>query len=132
MRESMKQFSVLLVDDSTTNVVLLEAILEEKGYVILSALNAREAFSILEKEKPDLILLDLLMPKISGFEFLEKIRAEERTRKIPVIVVSAVTNTAEIDRIRELGTVDFVQKPIDMQYLVDLVERTLIQESQNP
>lgn len=127
----MKPNSVLLVDDSTTNIVLLEAILEEKGYTIFSALSAKEAFSILEKEVPDLILLDLLMPKISGFEFLEKIRAEENTRKIPVIVVSAVTNEEEISRIRSMGTVDFIHKPIDMQYLVELVERTLNQETQN-
>jgi CheY-like chemotaxis protein len=128
----MKQYSVLLVDDSTTNIVLLEAILEEKGYIIHAALSAREAFSMLEKEIPDLILLDLLMPKITGFEFLEQIRAEERTRNIPVIVISAVTNTDDISRIQELGTVDFIQKPIDMQYLVELVERTLNQETQTP
>jgi len=126
----MKQFSVLLVDDSTTNIVLLEAILEEKGYILHTALSAREAFSILEKEIPDLILLDLLMPKISGFEFLANIRAEERTRNIPVIVVSAVTNADEITRIRELGTVDFIRKPIDIQYLIDRVARTLNQETQ--
>jgi CheY-like chemotaxis protein len=87
---------------------------------------------MLEKEIPDLILLDLLMPKITGFEFLEQIRAEERTRNIPVIVISAVTNTDDISRIQELGTVDFIQKPIDMQYLVELVERTLNQETQTP
>jgi two-component system, cell cycle response regulator DivK len=128
----MKPNSVLLVDDSTTNIVLLEAILEEKGYLIHAALSAKEAFSILEKELPDVILLDLLMPKVSGFEFLETIRADEKTRKIPVIVVSAVTNEDEINRIKSMGTVDFVQKPIDMQYLVELVGRTLKQETQNP
>lgn len=127
----MKQFSVLLVDDSTTNIVLLEAILEESGYVTHGAQSAAEAFTIIEKEVPDLILLDLLMPKISGFEFLEQIRADERTRKIPVIVVSAVTDNNEIERIKAMGTVDFIQKPIDIQYLVELVGQTLTQKTQN-
>ena len=72
-----RDYKILVVDDSTTNVVLLEAILDEKGYKIETALNAKEAYSIIEKDTPDLILLDLLMPKISGFDFLEEIRKNE-------------------------------------------------------
>ncbi len=68
--KSANEINILIVDDSTTNVVLLEAILDERGYKIHTALNAKEAFSVITKHKPDLILLDLLMPKISGFYFL--------------------------------------------------------------
>jgi CheY-like chemotaxis protein len=71
---------ILVVDDSTTNVVLLEAILDEKGYRIETALNAKEAYAIIAQQIPDLILLDLLMPKISGFDFLAQIRSNEKTR----------------------------------------------------
>lgn len=120
-----KNYNILVVDDSTTNIVLLEAILEEKGYNIHKALSAKEAFNIISKNKIDLILLDLLMPKISGFEFLEEIRKNKKTTNIPVIVVSALTEEETIDKILKMGAIDFVKKPIDINYLVDKVERTL-------
>ncbi len=124
MSES-KDYKILVVDDSTTNVVLLEAILDEKGYIIETALNAKEAYSIIEKETPDLILLDLLMPKISGFEFLEEIRKNQKTKNTPVIVVSALTDEDNIEKILKMGAIDFVKKPIDLQYLVERVEFVL-------
>jgi two-component system cell cycle response regulator DivK len=124
----MKQFKILVIDDSTTNIVLLEAILKEKGYQIETALNAKEAFIRIEKQIPDLILLDLLMPKVSGFDFLEKLRKDKKTENTPVIVISALTNDDEnVRRINNLGTMDFLRKPIDIQYLVNRVEEILHQ-----
>ena len=121
-----KDYTILVVDDSTTNVVLLEAILDEKGYQIETALNAKEAYNVIEKQTPDLILLDLLMPKISGFDFLEEIRKNEKTVNTPVIVVSALTDEENIEKIMNMGAIDFVKKPIDLQYLVDKVESVLL------
>lgn len=122
----MKQSRILVIDDSTTNIVLLEAILAEKGYTIETALNAKEAFTRIEKQVPDLILLDLLMPKVSGFDFLEQLRKDEKTKKTPVIVISAITTDDENTRkINDLETVDFLRKPIDIQYLVSRVEEIL-------
>jgi two-component system cell cycle response regulator DivK len=120
-----RDYKILVVDDSTTNVVLLEAILDEKGYKIETALNAKEAYSIIDKGTPDLILLDLLMPKISGFDFLEEIRKNEKTKKTPVIVVSALTDEENVEKIMSMGAIDFVKKPIDLQYLVERVESVL-------
>jgi PleD family two-component response regulator len=116
---------ILVVDDSTTNVVLLEAILDEKGYIIETALNAKEAFAIMAQHRPDLILLDLLMPKISGFDFLAQIRSNVSTKDTPVIVVSALTDEENVTKIMEMGAIDFVKKPIDLQYLVEKVESVL-------
>ncbi|MBN1143586.1 MAG: response regulator [Bacteroidales bacterium] len=125
----MKQSRILVIDDSTTNIVLLEAILAEKGYTIETALNAKEAFLRIEKQVPDLILLDLLMPKVSGFDFLEQLRKDEKTKKTPVIVISAITTDDENTRkINDLETVDFLRKPIDIQYLVTRVEEILAHE----
>lgn len=122
----MKPSRILVVDDSTTNIVLLEAILTEKGYQIESAMNAKEAFMRIEKQIPDLILLDLLMPKVSGFDFLEELRKKESTRKTPVIVISAInTDDENARRINELEAVDFIRKPIDIQYLVSKVQEIL-------
>lgn len=120
-----RDYTILVVDDSTTNVVLLEAILDEKGYKIETALNAKEAYNLIEKNIPDLILLDLLMPKISGFDFLQEIRKNKITKNTPVIVVSALTDEENIDRIMKMGAIDFVKKPIDLQYLIDKVESIL-------
>lgn len=124
-----KEYNILVVDDSTTNIVLLEAILDEKGYKIHTAVNAKEAYSIISKHNPDLILLDLLMPKISGFEFLEEIKKDEKTKNTPVIVVSALTDSENVEKILKMGAIDFVKKPIDLQYLTDKVESIL---NQNP
>jgi two-component system, cell cycle response regulator DivK len=123
--EEKQEYKILVVDDSTTNVVLLEAILDEKGYQIETALNAREAYALIEKDAPDLILLDLLMPKISGFDFLEEIRKNQKTKNTPVIVVSALTDEENVEKIMKMGAIDFVKKPIDLQYLVEKVESVL-------
>jgi len=116
---------ILVVDDSTTNVVLLEAILDEKGYRIETALNAKEAYAIIAQRNPDLILLDLLMPKISGFDFLAQIRGNENTRNTPVIIISALTDEENVTKIMEMGAIDFIKKPIDLQYLVEKVDSVL-------
>ena len=123
----MKKPCILVVDDSNTNIVLLEAILEDKGYLIQTALSAKEASDCIEKRMPDLILLDLLMPKISGFDFLEKLRINDKTVNIPVIIVSAVIDDESINRIRRLGATGFIQKPVNIQQLIESVERVLPQ-----
>ena len=66
--------TILIIDDSTTNIVLLQAVLNNKGYLIETALNVKDAFSIVNKKNPDLILLDLLMPRINGYDFLKEIK----------------------------------------------------------
>ncbi|MFN8208534.1 MAG: response regulator [Bacteroidales bacterium] len=116
---------VLVVDDSNTNVVLLEAILNDKGYEIETALNAKEAFAIMETKVPDLILLDLLMPKINGYDFLQQVKGNDRTKDIPVIIVSAVTESENIRKTIDMGAVDFIKKPIDIQDLIEKVSKTL-------
>jgi len=116
---------ILIIDDSHTNVVLLQAILGNKGYNTITASNAKEAYLIMENEKPDLILLDLLMPEISGFDFLFHIKSNKETRNIPVIVVSAVTDTANINRALALGAKDYIKKPIELQLFIEKVNETL-------
>jgi two-component system, cell cycle response regulator DivK len=121
----MKEYNILVIDDSTTNIVLLEAIFEDKGFKISTALTVSEAIQIMSKTLPDLILLDLLMPKISGYEFLEQLRKDKKSINIPVIVISAVTDRQNIARIRNMGAVEFVCKPVDIPILTALVEKTL-------
>lgn len=116
---------VLVVDDSNTNIVLLEAILNDKGYQIETALNAKEAYQIIDRQIPDLILLDLLMPKINGYDFLQHIKEDPKTSQIPVIIVSAVTEAENIKKTIDMGAVDFIKKPIDIQELIEKVSKIL-------
>ena len=125
MNSIAKNKKILIVDDSNTNVVLLEAILTSKGYEIKTALNVKEAYSMLEKDRPALILLDLLMPKISGYQFLDQLKKNNETKEIPVIIVSAVSDVMNIKKSLDMGAVDYIEKPVDIKALVKKVEKTL-------
>lgn len=116
---------ILVVDDSTTNITLLEAVLEDKGYQIIKAQNVHDALESIKREIPDLILLDLLIPKISGFDFFEQLRKDKKTSSIPVIVISALTDKKSENKAIELGAIDFISKPVDIPYLIKRVESIL-------
>jgi len=120
-----KDYYILIIDDSNTNVVLLQAILQSKGYHTMTAGGVKEAYTVIGKQMPDLILLDLLMPEISGFDFLAEVRSREEMKNVPVIVVSALTDDIYVKKTMELGAVEFIKKPIDIQSMVHIVETTL-------
>ena len=117
--------TILVIDDSNTNIVLLEAILSTRGYTTLKAQSVKEAMPIIKNETPQLILLDLLMPEVSGFDFLEKVKLDNKLNAIPIIVVSALTDDNIVDKTLELGAAEFIKKPVDIQTLVNLVEKSL-------
>ena len=116
---------ILVVDDSSTNIVLLEAILNGQGYLIETAQSVKEAYQIIKKETVNLILLDLLMPRVSGYDFLKEIKSNESTKDIPVIIVSAVADAENKKRSIELGALDFINKPIDIQFFIEKIETIL-------
>jgi two-component system, cell cycle response regulator DivK len=116
---------ILIIDDSNTNVVLLEAVFSGKGYQVETALNAHEALKSMEVEIPDLILLDLLMPKISGFDFMETINKIDKFKGIPVIVISAVSDYDNVQKIKKMGIYDYIKKPVDIEELEEKVENLL-------
>lgn len=123
MSEEKKE--ILIIDDSVTNVFLIESVLNEYGYGVASALNAKEAMKKIEKKKPHLILLDLLMPHVSGFDFIVEIKENPELKDIPVVIVSAVTDEESIERIMKLGAVEFVRKPVVLTSLIEKIEETL-------
>lgn len=114
--------NILIIDDSNTNVVLLEAVLNTKGFETQTALSVKDAIPLIQQKRPSLILLDLLMPEVSGFDFLEKVREEHNLFDIPVVVVSALTDDTNINKTKQLGVVEFIKKPIDISSLVDTVQ----------
>jgi two-component system cell cycle response regulator DivK len=117
---------ILIIDDSSTNQVLLEAILHEEGYETVTTFGAKEAFKVIEKKRPKLILLDLLMPEISGFEFLKELKKNQKTQDIPVIVVSAVGSRENIEMCIEEGAADFFSKPIDIPLFINKIKRFIL------
>jgi len=118
MKNSKKE--ILIVDDSATNVFLIESVLTEYGFITISASNAKEAYKAIDKKKPDLILLDLLMPQISGFDFIKTIKQNPKHQTIPIIAVSAITDEDSISEIISLGADIFINKPI---IISDLIEK---------
>lgn len=116
---------ILVVDDSSTNIVLLEAILNGQGYEIETAQSVKEAHMIIKKEPVNLILLDLLMPRVSGYDFLKEIKNNDATKSIPVIIVSAVADAENKKKSIEMGALDFVNKPIDIQEFIAKVDSVL-------
>jgi len=119
--ETLPPSKVLIVDDNPQNLELLEAYLEELPNVTtLSAHDGQSCLDLVARERPDLILLDIMMPRMSGYEVCKKVKAEEATRDIPVIMVTALHEMGDVERGAEVGANDFVTKPVNR---VDLLGR---------
>jgi two-component system, sensor histidine kinase and response regulator len=111
--------TILAIDDHEDNLFLLESLLEGKGFRVLTALNGPDGLAIARAERPDLILLDLAMPGMDGFEVLERLRQDRLTSRIPVIVLTAnYREAAMVERGLELGATEYLTKPIQMDELV--------------
>ena len=106
--------NILIVDDWDVNIEMLEAILDSLGYNTYSAMNAKDAADIISNKLPHLILLDIMMPDINGYEFCEMLKQNPKTRDIPVIFVSAAESDEEREKAFEIGGVDFIRKPFDL------------------
>ncbi len=117
--------SVLIVDDSETNLVLLDALLNDKGWDIQKADSGKAALALIKKASPDLILLDLLMPGIDGHEMLDRLKADERYAGIPVIVISAVHTSQARNTCLEKGALEYLTKPVNIDQLLKKVEEIL-------
>jgi PleD family two-component response regulator len=120
-----KSAKILAVDDSTTNIILLEGILQEIGYQTETAPNAKDALRMIKNDPPDLVLLDLMMPRISGYKLLEKIKNTEGMKQIPVVIISAKTDAKSIKMAMDLGAADYIKKPIDIQNFITRLENIL-------
>lgn len=116
------QATILIVDDNIQNLELLEIYLEDMPEArTMTANNGSEALELIHREQPDIILLDIMMPKMSGFELCKQLKASPVTRDIVIIMVTALNETADIERATECGTDDYLTKPVDRKALVELV-----------
>lgn len=117
---------ILLVEDEKIIVELVERKLKEEGYEVVVARDGEEGLEKLEEEKPDLILLDIVMPRMDGFEVMEKMMEEEMTDSIPIIIISNSGQPVELDRAQELGARDWLIKTeFDPAEVVEKVKKHL-------
>ncbi|MFW6095539.1 MAG: response regulator [Bacteroidota bacterium] len=118
---------ILVVDDSETNLVLLKAILEDEGFEVVLANSSKEAFYLTQKNDISLILLDLLMPEMDGFSFLQSFNEEstEEAYGIPIVVVTAYANDENTRKAKELGAKDIIEKPIDIPHFLHKIGQVL-------
>ncbi len=130
--------TVLVVDDNQQNLELLQVYLEDVDCQSIPACDGHEALDIIAKNPPDLILLDVMMPKMSGFEVCRRIKNDPKTSDIPVIMVTALNEFGDIERAIDSGTDDFLSKPVNklelltriktmlkLKHLSDKLDRTL-------
>ena len=129
---------VLVVDDNQQNLELLQAYLEDTDCKTIPARDGPEALEIIAESAPDLVLLDVMMPKMSGFEVCRRIKSTSQTSGIPVIMVTALNEFGDIERGIDSGADDFLSKPVSkleltirvktmlkLKHLTDKLERTL-------
>jgi DNA-binding response OmpR family regulator len=120
---------VLIADDEPLGAELLEAYLSECDYELRTASDGEQTLQIVSTWKPDLILLDIMMPRISGFEVCKRLRADPATRDVGVLMITALDQPSDIDRALDAGTNDFVSKPINKTELL-LRVRALLRSRQ--
>ena len=126
---SAAQKLILIVDDTPTNIGVISGALKN-SYQTKIATNGQKALALASGEdKPDLILLDVMMPKISGFEVCKRLRRDPTTRDIAVLMVTALDQPSDIERAIDAGTTDFVSKPIEKNTLL-LRVRSLLSSRQ--
>ncbi len=116
---------LLLVEDSPTQAMELKLILEKHGYRISIAANGREALALLEQKKPAMVISDIVMPEIDGYELCRAIRKDERLTDIPVVLLSYLSEAGDILKGLESGASNFIVKPYNGDYLVSYIREEL-------
>lgn len=118
MEINPSEYKILIVDDVMTNVLLLKVLLTNEKFQIATAANGIQAIEQVKNEKPDLILLDVMMPGMSGFEVAQKLKEDPNTMDIPIIFLTALNSTADIVKGFQVGANDFISKPFNKEELI--------------
>jgi two-component system alkaline phosphatase synthesis response regulator PhoP len=116
---------ILIAEDNPQGAELLDAYLGESGWEIATAFDGEETLQKVRDWRPDLILLDIMMPKISGFEVCKRLKADAATRDVAVLMITALDQTVDVERAVEAGTDDFLTKPINQAELLRRIKALL-------
>ena len=115
------KYSVLAVDDIPLNLLLVQKMLSKFNFQLRTAANGQQALDAVAAQKPDLILLDLMMPGIDGFEVIRRLRADAATADIQIVILSALNSNEDVVKGFSVGANDFIMKPIIMEKLLSCV-----------
>ena len=121
----LPQSTILIVDDNPQNIELLQAFLESLPVKLITAIDGVDALEKVQQHNPDLILLDIMMPKMSGFQVCRKLKSDPKTRDIQILMVTALNELGDIEQASECGTDDFVSKPVNKLELLTRVKSLL-------
>lgn len=118
---NVEALTVMVVDDVPLNVLLIKKMLSQYSFKLVTANSGQAALDLIAANMPDLLLLDLMMPGIDGFEVIRRLRADEKTKELPIIILSALNSESDIVKGFQLGANDFINKPIIMEKLLNSV-----------
>lgn len=121
----MSKKRILIVDDEPDVLMLTSLRLRKFDYEILTAINGRDAFDIIQKEKPDLVLLDLIIPIAYGTEICRRVKSDENLKHIPIILYTAHGEVMTDEKAKSFGADDYIAKPFDAEELTNKIERLL-------
>lgn len=119
---------VLVVDDEPNIVLSIEFLMEQAGFEVVTADDGEKALAKVNDSRPDVLLLDISLPGISGFDVLERLRGEEATKHLPIIMLTAHGRDVEREKGLALGADDYITKPFSTQALVEKVQALLSEE----
>lgn len=123
---SPNQPVILVVDDIATNIALVKAMLRNKNYEVISAQSGAQALKIAGEKRPDIIILDIMMPGMDGYEVLARLRSNVETKDIKVVMLSAISKEEDIQKAMELGADDYITKPIVVKKLHDALDKLTV------
>lgn len=116
---------ILLADDEEDIKSIVTLFLQSRGYEVITAYDGLAALDMAKTEQPDLILLDVMMPVVNGFEVCTRLKADEATRHIPIVMLSAMAQSETVDKGLSAGAADYIVKPFDPPHLEAVVQRVL-------
>ena len=125
----MNARSVLVVEDIEMNRKIVRIVLRAKGYEVLEAANAEEALEVLRTDVPDLILMDIALPGMSGEDLTRRIKAHPQWSHLPIIALTAAAMKGDREQYLSAGCDDYISKPIDTHALADLVDHYLLEDA---
>jgi CheY-like chemotaxis protein len=116
---------VLVVEDNYMNMILVRDLLSAHGYIVSEAENGKKALELVAVDRPDIIIMDLHLPEMDGTTAMRSLKAEEMTRKIPIIALTAAAMRGDEEKILDTGFDGYVPKPVNRQVLLDVLEEKL-------
>ncbi|MEW6376190.1 MAG: response regulator [Thermodesulfobacteriota bacterium] len=116
---------ILVTEDSPTILEILKSVLEEEGYEVITAMDGHQALELARNEKPDLMILDLMLPKIDGYKVCRMLKFDEKYKNIPIIMLTARTKESEENLGKEVGADAYIRKPFQPEMIIDKIRELL-------